>query len=142
MVTPVVALLDQIETTLEGLTPPDDTGTPYRRVREEDPQEVHRAFWTEMPVRGEIEAEDDDGAQVRWSLPLVVYFASQGRGMRAMANTVADETNRLARAIEKVTSWPTGVLEVITLPVSDLVETDEGDVAATLGISALVREED
>lgn len=143
MTTPVVALMQQVATLWQAATPPDRPDVPYRNVPSLDVKDgFDRTFTWEFPVREGTRSEGGDGqtTQVEWELSARIFLTYEGRG--DLAFSVANEVNLLSRVIERETTWPQGVLTVITDRVDNIEQLPSEDVLITFVFRVLSEETD
>lgn len=145
MSTPVGPLMAQIATLWEALTPPDQTTETYRQIDNlETETGYNRNFTWDFAIREGTVAEGGDGqtASVAWTLRAELFITTTGRNAQEMVVAVADEVNLLVRTVERQTSWPSGVIEVVTDRVDEFNILPTGDVIVTMVIRTVVEETD
>lgn len=144
MSTPIVNVLTQVATLLAGLTPPDRTKVTYHHLNAAEPESwtvKDRGFMFGPPARLGPVAETGDraAALVEWAIEVRYFIAHNGRGYFDLASAVANETSQIARAIEGVTSWPSGVSEVFVEAFAP-DDTDPDGIAAAFTLTVLTED--
>ena len=147
MSSPVTTLMSTIATTWAALTPPDRTTIAYRELtghRAHDGTSGDRSFRWRLPQRTETIAErGPDASEVEWALVAELRITAAGRGSAALADAVANETNLLARALEKLSNYGAATILEVTLDgVSAEIEPESGDAICEFRITALTWETD
>lgn len=142
MTSPIVAVIDRIAADFEALSPPDRPESPYRRLRARLPQDYARQFTFSPPERRETVGQNSSGTMVIWEVSVLIVIDGTGRDFESRSKAGANETNLLARAIEKRTVWPANVFEVL-LDDNELdIDDETQDIQTTLTLRVLCMETD
>lgn len=147
MTSPVNAALDQIATQWAALTPPDRTAVRYReqpgRRQAMSGTSGDRVFELGLPVReGVIGQTGPSSTTVAWKSQATIQLSQAGRSAGALRRAVANEANLLQRNVEMTSTWPAGVIEVITGPVVPEQPDPKGDVFLTFDLQITTFETD
>lgn len=135
MSTPVVDTMEAIAELWAGLTPPDRSDLTYHHL-DENEVDLERGFRFGLPIRSTAAsiAADRTKTGVEWVVAAEFHLARTGRGFFDFARAVANETSQLARAVEAVNQWPTGVQEVFVEPTDPDEQPDGAVVTFTFTI--------
>lgn len=136
MVAVLNSALAQIATQWEALTPPDRATVRYHeadgRRRMLGGTAGDRVFEFDLPVREEISGQAGPAyTTITWRVTAQIQLSQAGRSGQAMRAAVATEGNLLSRNVERTSSWPVGVIEVITGPAVPEI-TDRGDALISI----------
>lgn len=142
MTSPVVAVIDRIAADFEALTPPDRPGTPYRRLRARLPQDYARQFTFTPPDRLDVLGQNSSGTMVLWQVDIIGIVDGTGRDFEDRSKAAANELNLLARTVEKRTTWPAGVFEVLVGDAELDIDEETNDINLTLAVRVLTMETD
>lgn len=146
MSSPVILVRQQIADTWEALTPPDRSAVTYHAVesrRKLTGDAGDRGFFLHLPRRGEPIAEAGiTASQVPWTIAAELRLSQSGRSIDDLCDASTNESNLLARAIEKTSSWPANTIAVITHAVESTHDEESGDVIVTFEIEVQTSETD
>ena len=144
MTTPFVDALERISATWEALTPPD---RPLEVYVEDESKKLgadvssHRKFAFSFPEGPNPDTEDGIAKTIsEWTLSAEVFFSTAGRNQREAVIAYANETSLLRRSIDKVSTFPAGVLDLQVIEVRADVRGD--DVIAVFTFNILAEETD
>tara|TARA_Y100000310_G_scaffold340834_1_gene437959 strand:+ start:6881 stop:7312 length:432 start_codon:yes stop_codon:yes gene_type:complete len=135
------AARDQVETDWEGLTPPSETGRPYRKA--DYRAAGHRVFWFEP---SSIEAESlmrlgADQSVNRYTLDAMVRLLITGRGADQLIDAIVDEAGLLINTINKRSAWTTGVRGFKATGYRT-EQDEEESLLLVIGLDAVIEETD
>lgn len=146
MSSPVVAFMGQVVTDWEALTPPTRATITYHSLdnkRRLASTAGDRGFAFDLPIRNAVIAEAGAAeTQVEWLVNANLRLSQGPFSAYELASAVANESNLLLRAIEIRSSWPAGVLEVITEPTEPERDPDKGDALIKFTFRVLCAETD
>lgn len=117
MTSPIGAVLTQITTDWEALTPNDRPTSPYRAMSRSDMRESSirdRRFEFGPPVFLETLGTTADGSlsQVRAETAAILHSRPDRYTLTELATELANDVSQLRGAVEARTAWPSGVLYV------------------------------
>ena len=144
MSSPLVSAIGLVSTTWAALTPPDRTSETYR---EDSSKKLgsdvsnHRMFAFGFPDGPDPDSEDGPGKTIaEWTFSAELFVSSAGRNQREAVEAYANETVLLRRAIDKLASYPAGVLDI---QITEIRSEERGDDrSAIFTFSALTEETD
>ena len=126
--------LTEASTVIQAITPLDRPQYRFREVQSRRDVQGHREFRWARPLRGNPELMNASASFPEWSVDLEVLIKSFGRGGPQEVAAIANDTDLIARAIERRTqggSWTSTPRGVIQEGPPDLEELDNGDTLAT-----------
>lgn len=116
MASPLISARNAVVTLWEALTPPTDTGIGYSHLAdttvdtvEPDGVASHRNFAFFPGAGSETLEYGPSAAQMTHTLEAELYLNVEGLGLMAAFDAAINEAVLLQRAVNKATSWPTGV---------------------------------
>lgn len=136
--------MSNISTLWEALTPPDQTNVSYAEndhKRSFKGAAGHRVFEWGLPPRLGVTAHAGSIRQVEYELTAMLRLSSSGKTTSTLADRVANETNLLMGAVENASSWPAGVLSVMSETAEAEID-DNGDAEVIFTFITLVEETD
>lgn len=123
MATPLAAVITQIATDIEALTPPSDTDQTYFHVGDTDKNlkriesgqaSGHRGFAFMNAERDEGIMQDGANLLVEWTADVVLSLSPKDGDYVDRFAAALNEGNLIMQAIDRRTAWPTGVASVTT----------------------------
>lgn len=154
MATPINAFKDAVAALLVATTPPDRTEVTYARLTgrpQTDGTAADRCFWfaqsrRNTPVSEAIGTGGPGSPSVTtfvwWDVEVIVRVSAAGYGIDTFEDAINNESNLLLRRIEQHTSWPAGVIEVLTGSVNVEEDSDSDDALIGLSMRVFVGETD
>lgn len=150
MATPLAAALEHVVSVLEATEPAGGRPTLRYRLAEylaiPDPENEtgnaleDRSFAFGDPVGDEYEGTAGISLRLRpYLVPVVLYLATAELGSLIRTALIGEHSATWARALDAVSTWPQGVLEVVTLPSEPRV-TDTGDTLLVTTLRVVVWE--
>lgn len=114
MTTPFNDAIDQIATDFLALTPPDRTDVTYTHLGD-TLEATDRGFFFEPGNRVVVEEVAGSGVtRCQWDTTATLMLSILADGKTDLREAVTNEMNTFARAVERRSTWPSGVLEVWT----------------------------
>ena len=135
--TPLAAWMSEASALIEAIDPDDRDHVPFRETDGRRKVTGGRTFYWDEPQRGEAILLNNAATHVAWTVDLVLILESAGRSRTDMRNTVANDTNQVARVFERAIqagSWATAGLWSVIQDGSPTVERQadgHGDVTIT-----------
>lgn len=149
MTTPLNDALDSIATIFAALTPPSRTSITYHRIShageiEAPGFDADRGFWFDVLGRTTIEERNNQVGLTDWEVGVfcLLLQSPEADGREASQESQANELNLLARALERATVWPAGVLEVETTATGIEVDDDSRATVLSIGLTITTEETD
>lgn len=128
----------QIATQWEALTPPDRAAVRYHEVDGRKSSlkgsSADRLFEFDLPVRQEPVGQSHSSTTVQWATTARVRLSQAGRSGQALRIAAADEAQALTRSVELTSTWPVGVVEVLTEAANPTQDSDRDDVTLEIGL--------
>lgn len=149
MTTPLNDAFDSIATIFAALTPPSRTSITYHRLSQSGEVEApgfdaDRGFWFEVSGRQTVEERNNQVGLTDWTATIfcLLFQSPEADGREASQESQANELNLLARALERATVWPSGVLEVETTASNIEVDDEQRITLLSIGLTITTEETD
>jgi hypothetical protein len=145
MASPMVTVLNAIESEWEALTPPDRTTSAYRRTDGPDTHEGtsgDRVFWFEVAGGSPTDERGAAMTEYEHNFEAKLRLMADGYLRRDLEARIVNEAMLLMRAVDKKTehTWGSGITNVITKGYSTTRSRDE--VLLTMPMTAFTQETD